>query len=75
MVRTSRTAPAAPGTHARRTGRNPKCVQYGGFRPARREHAPDVAGTAQDRRNTPEGSAHHGPWVRGKRGPPRGRPL
>ena len=44
---------AAPGTHSRRTGRNPKYVQYEGFRPAHREHAPDTAGTAQDFRNTP----------------------
>ncbi|MBT2466823.1 hypothetical protein J7E97_02805 [Streptomyces sp. ISL-66] len=34
---------AASGTHSRRTGRKPKCVQYEGFRPARREHAPDAA--------------------------------
>ncbi|MGX1910696.1 hypothetical protein ACWIID_17800 [Streptomyces phaeochromogenes] len=34
---------ATPGTHSRRTGRNPKYVQYEGFRPAHREHAPDAA--------------------------------
>nr|WP_308346788.1 hypothetical protein [Streptomyces sp. ISL-66] len=34
---------AASGTHSRRTGRKPKYVQYEGFRPARREHAPDAA--------------------------------
>jgi hypothetical protein len=33
----------AGGTPTRRTGRKPKYVQYEGFRPARREHAPDAA--------------------------------
>ncbi|GAA3303610.1 hypothetical protein GCM10020295_52670 [Streptomyces cinereospinus] len=48
VFRKSRTAPAAPGTPSRRTGRRPKYVPYEGFRPAHREHAPDTAGTAQD---------------------------
>jgi hypothetical protein len=34
---------ATSGTPSRRTGRKPKYVQYEGFRPARREHAPDAA--------------------------------
>ncbi|GAA3306798.1 hypothetical protein GCM10020295_63970 [Streptomyces cinereospinus] len=34
---------ATPGTHSRRTGRKPEYVPYEGFRPARREHAPDAA--------------------------------
>ncbi|MDL5206085.1 SgcJ/EcaC family oxidoreductase [Streptomyces sp. ALI-76-A] len=34
---------ATPGTPSRRTGRKPKYIQYEGFRPARREHAPDAA--------------------------------
>ncbi|MFI6009966.1 thiamine pyrophosphate-binding protein [Streptomyces sp. NPDC051243] len=38
--------PATPGTHSRRTGRKPTYNQYEGFRPARREHAPDAAGPA-----------------------------
>ncbi|GAA0300109.1 hypothetical protein GCM10010302_43340 [Streptomyces polychromogenes] len=53
MLRKSRTAPTAPGTHSHRTGRSPEYAQYEGLRPARREHAPDTAGTAQDFRNTP----------------------
>ncbi|MDX3640691.1 hypothetical protein, partial [Streptomyces sp. MB09-02B] len=53
VFRKSRTAPTAPGTPSRRTGQKPKYIQYEGFRPARREHAPDTAGTAQDFRNTP----------------------
>ncbi|GLW59595.1 hypothetical protein Kpho01_76050 [Kitasatospora phosalacinea] len=31
------------GTPSRRTGRKPEYTQYEGFRPARREHAPDAA--------------------------------
>jgi hypothetical protein len=49
----SRTASTAPGTHSRRTGRKLKYVQYENFRPARREHAPDTADTAQDFTDTP----------------------
>ncbi|GHF31957.1 hypothetical protein GCM10010359_38150 [Streptomyces morookaense] len=42
--------PATPGTHSRRTGRKPEYAQYEGFRPARREHAPDAAGPPSGRR-------------------------
>ncbi|GAA3309571.1 hypothetical protein GCM10020295_74560 [Streptomyces cinereospinus] len=58
VFRKSRTAPTAPGTPSRRTGRRPKYVPYEGFRPAHRERAPDIAGTAQDFRNTPGGDPH-----------------
>ncbi|MGW4809636.1 hypothetical protein ACWEO5_36630, partial [Kitasatospora sp. NPDC004272] len=34
-------------THSRRTGRKPKYIQYEGFRPARRQHAPDAAPSRQ----------------------------
>ncbi|MEU2755640.1 hypothetical protein [Streptomyces albidoflavus] len=53
MSSKSRTAPTAPGTHSRPTGRKPKYVQYESFRPASREHAPDTADTAQDFDDTP----------------------
>ncbi len=33
----------AGGTPTRRTGRKPRYIQYEGFRPAHREHAPDAA--------------------------------
>ncbi|GFH67174.1 hypothetical protein Sgou_59180 [Streptomyces gougerotii] len=49
----SRTAPTAPGTHARRTGRQPEHVRYDSFRQTCREHAPDTADTAQDLEGTP----------------------
>ncbi|BDH71796.1 hypothetical protein MTP06_52450 [Streptomyces sp. PLM4] len=53
MSAKSRTASTAPGTHSRPTGRKPEYVQYEGFRPACREHAPDTADTAQDFADTP----------------------
>ncbi len=42
--------PTTPGTPSRRTGRKPEYTQYEGFRPARREHAPDAAGPPSGRR-------------------------
>ncbi|RPK66661.1 hypothetical protein EES44_11440 [Streptomyces sp. ADI96-15] len=53
MSSKSRTAPTAPGTHSRPTGRKPEYAQYESFRPARREHAPDTADTARDVEDTP----------------------
>jgi EmrB/QacA subfamily drug resistance transporter len=41
------------GRRSRRTGRKPEYDQYEGCRPARREHAPDTAGTEEDFRNAP----------------------
>lgn len=77
-VRKSRTAPTAPGTHSRRTGRNPKYVPDDGFHPALpqpsaggTEHAPDTAGTAQDFRPPPTAVAA-GRWRR-RSGRGRGR--
>ncbi|AJE81047.1 hypothetical protein SLNWT_0671 [Streptomyces albus] len=53
MPSPSRTAPTAPGTHARRTGQRPEQLRYENLCPAHREHAPDTADTTQDGDDTP----------------------
>ncbi|RZE95753.1 hypothetical protein C0L86_19930 [Streptomyces sp. SCA2-2] len=44
--------PATPGTHSRRTPASPEYVQYEGDPGARREHAPDAAGSSTKIRRT-----------------------
>ncbi|GAA1152585.1 hypothetical protein GCM10009579_86880 [Streptomyces javensis] len=52
---------ATPGTPSRRTGRKPKYAQYEGFRPARREHAPDAAPSPAKIHQKPPGRPHVNP--------------
>ncbi|MCX4466438.1 cytidylyltransferase domain-containing protein [Streptomyces albidoflavus] len=50
--------PATPGTHSRRTPASPEYVQYEGDPGARREHAPDAAGSSTEIRRTGPSSGH-----------------
>ncbi|AXQ56254.1 hypothetical protein D0C37_17755 [Streptomyces koyangensis] len=66
--------PATPGTHSRRTPASPEYVQYEGDPGARREHAPDAAGSSTKIRRTGPNPAA-ATRDRDAAGPSAGRPA